>query len=312
MPHRPTYKRRKHRRREVSHGYEYQCNQCRLWLRSKMFGKSSSGRWGLYSVCVNCVTRNESKSDWRKKLNRKRHLREKAQERLADSVDNGIREVPKRLQHASAVRTEKLVSAVRHVVARYTDLELAAQVVGVTSRTFRRILNEGSAIDIGTADKIALELDDVELLDEYLPDWNRDGLKRCRECGTNVHPHKGKGLCRLCYHRDYYDADPNGIHKGRWSKRYLKCIGCGTTERTHAGNGYCTRCDGRIKSHGGLVTRTCVCGCGQSFELNDKRRVYYSGACKTRVHTERCKARGINPRTGLRVDARDEARPHTG
>lgn len=296
MPARPTYKRRKHRRREVDGKFEYQCNTCRRWLSGIHFGKmASNSRWGYKTDCHQCLAWKEERRATRPALVQKRVRRYKARERIANEVYSDKRDVPQRFQHRSWARTDKLLAAAETVLRRHSEDDIL-ELTGIHARMLRSFLDgTGKNISIRTAEKLEVELDDYTLLDEFLPDWNRAGLKRCKECGTNVHPHQGKGLCRLCYHRDYYGMDPRVKGRGRWAQYHECCLGCGTVERKHDANGYCTRCTGRIKAHGAPITmRLCVCGCNREFELNDKRRLYYSASCKDRMARRRKRLRGQN------------------
>lgn len=295
MPARPTYKRRKHRRREVDGKFQYQCNCCRRWLYANHYCKTAGSRWGINSQCSQCRSRKSALEENRKTLVRNRAMGLKIREQLGDAVYREERDVPHRFRHALECRTPALVEAATKVLRRFSEEKHVLEVVGIHARTLRAFIHESDRMmRLSTAEKLAVELDDNELTDEFLPQWNNAGLKRCGSCGSNIHPHWGKGLCRLCYHREYYEADPRLVGRGGWSRFHEKCVGCGTTDRAHSGNGYCTRCNGRIKLHGAPITmRKCACGCDRQFELNDQRRIYFSGSCRHRCYVARQKLRAI-------------------
>lgn len=80
----------------------------------------------------------------------------------------------------------------------------------------------------------------------WSPHWDR-----CRLCGTQEMPHRGRGLCDLCYLRlrmlrllppltGYVTAGSR--NKGAWSRERRACRVCGTTERPHHAHGMCARC----------------------------------------------------------------------
>ncbi|MGQ9584752.1 MAG: hypothetical protein ACUVXG_05075 [Anaerolineae bacterium] len=80
----------------------------------------------------------------------------------------------------------------------------------------------------------------------WSPQWDR-----CWLCGTTELPHRGRGLCDLCYVRlrlvhclpplAEYIVE-GGRNVGRWSRDHVACRGCGTTRRAHHARGLCTRC----------------------------------------------------------------------
>ncbi|MGC8838904.1 MAG: hypothetical protein ACP5UM_10860 [Anaerolineae bacterium] len=80
----------------------------------------------------------------------------------------------------------------------------------------------------------------------WSPYWDR-----CRACGTQEMPHRGRGLCDVCYLRlrmlrllppltGYVTAGAR--NKGAWSRASGACRVCGTTERPHHARGMCARC----------------------------------------------------------------------
>jgi len=80
----------------------------------------------------------------------------------------------------------------------------------------------------------------------WSPLWDR-----CWLCGTTEFPHRGRGLCGLCYVRlrflrrlpplaDY--VVEGGRNNGAWSRGYDACRMCGTTQQAHHARGLCARC----------------------------------------------------------------------
>lgn len=80
----------------------------------------------------------------------------------------------------------------------------------------------------------------------WSPHWDR-----CRVCGTQEMPHRGRGLCEVCYVKlrmlrllppltGYVVAGSR--NKGAWSREHTACCACGTTERPHHARGLCARC----------------------------------------------------------------------
>ncbi len=80
----------------------------------------------------------------------------------------------------------------------------------------------------------------------WSPYWDR-----CRACGTQEMPHRGRGLCDVCYLRlrmlgllppltGY--AAARSRNKGAWSRGHEACHVCGTAERPHHARGMCARC----------------------------------------------------------------------
>jgi ribosomal protein L32 len=95
-----------------------------------------------------------------------------------------------------------------------------------------------------------LEQDEAPGLQEGAPRWS-PYWDRCRACGTQEMPHRGRGLCDLCYVRlrmlrllppltGYVTAGSR--NRGAWSRAYKACRVCGTTERPHHARGMCARC----------------------------------------------------------------------
>lgn len=95
----------------------------------------------------------------------------------------------------------------------------------------------------------APETHEAQETPRWSPVWDR-----CQACGTQEMPHRGRGLCSLCYVRlrmfgllppltGYVVAGSrNG---GAWSRDYDACQVCGTTERPHHARGLCARCYAR-------------------------------------------------------------------
>lgn len=75
------------------------------------------------------------------------------------------------------------------------------------------------------------------------PGWSKVS-DCCIGCGTFYHVHQAKGMCALCYRRDYYGNKK--VHsfnrKGKWSHMHDACITCGGTEARHVGAGVCSTC----------------------------------------------------------------------
>lgn len=81
----------------------------------------------------------------------------------------------------------------------------------------------------------------------WSPYWDR-----CRACGTQEMPHRGRGLCDVCYLRlrmlrllpplTGYLTTAKRRNTGTWSRGHEACCACGTTERPHHARGMCARC----------------------------------------------------------------------
>ena len=73
----------------------------------------------------------------------------------------------------------------------------------------------------------------------------------CQLCGATELPHRGRGLCTLCYARlrllhrlpalTEYVVE-GGRNDGEWARDFSACRGCGTTSRPHHARGMCLRC----------------------------------------------------------------------
>jgi hypothetical protein len=87
----------------------------------------------------------------------------------------------------------------------------------------------------------------VEQLEEWLGtarigviskhDWTARGC--CKVCKRTDNPHQAKGLCRACYNKQWFAANPTTDWRGG------RCKVCGRNSVKHRSRGMCCRCYGK-------------------------------------------------------------------
>jgi hypothetical protein len=68
-------------------------------------------------------------------------------------------------------------------------------------------------------------------------DWTARGC--CKVCKRTDNPHQAKGLCRACYNKQWFAANPTTDWRGG------RCKVCGRNSVKHRSRGMCCRCYGK-------------------------------------------------------------------
>lgn len=147
-------------------------------------------------------------------------------------------------------RTLERVSRLTNVPVRRL-WEIVNRPEGNPTRRKNGMINHSPNVSFTTAERIAMvagcEEELLETLGEPgIEDWNKNGDRYCRRCGSWQHPHFAKGLCRRCYRSHRYAESVGRLpplpKTERWAIRHNYCRECSTRDRKHTARGLCTAC----------------------------------------------------------------------
>lgn len=137
------------------------------------------------------------------------------------------------------------------------------------------------------------------------PGWSKDFGDCCSGCGTFFHKHHAKGMCTLCYHRDYYGITNHHQfnRRGKWSRLHDHCKTCGGTESPHGSKGDCKRCYARKRTRPQVAPNRCCHHCKKPIDKDENtKKKFCSDSCaqksarrrKGQIKGKHCVACGVH------------------
>lgn len=301
----PIRTKRKFTRRLREDGeWEYKCRRCDKHKKSSNFRSHKGMQWGIDTTCRSCRSIYESLryKERNQKAATERYRKFKRREKEANKVWRGEKPTPTRCRMVKEVKcTPELQKAALRLNKTLEDASHSLYTFDIEPKTLAKIESGQCMVRLETAEKIAAILMEPNLLDAFMPNWNQAGDKGCKVCGTNIHPHQGKGMCRLCYHRDYYGAPQTIMRAGeRWARYFDQCVMCGTREKKHAGRGHCSTCFHILKGETQRPPvdswkKQCIV-CLEIFDCSFVKKIYCSHSCKTAAYLYKATGKVPSPR----------------